>query len=93
MSKLSTQWYLYILQCCDGTLYTGVTNNLDRRLELHNSGKASRYTRGRRPVEILYWEPCRSRSGALKKEYEIKNLTRRQKEDYVHLHAIRTRIL
>ncbi len=81
--RTSGRWYLYILQCSDGTFYTGITNDLSRRLELHNSGKASRYTRSRRPVALLYNEGCRNRSSALKKEYAMKSLTRVQKEDYI----------
>lgn len=77
------KWQLYILKCSDGTFYTGITNNLVRRLEMHNSGKASRYTRSRRPVAIIYQEGCRNRSSALKKEYRIKSLSRREKEQYI----------
>jgi len=77
------KWQLYILQCNDGTLYTGITNNLPRRLEMHNSGKASRYTRSRGPVALVYQEGCRNKSGALKKEYRIKSLSRREKEQYI----------
>ncbi len=81
------KWFLYVLECSDGTLYTGITNDLGRRLELHNSGRASRYTRGRRPVTLIYQEPCRNKSYALKKEYAVKALTRSEKEDYIKRHA------
>lgn len=72
-------WYVYILQCGDSTLYTGITTELQRRLEQHNSGKASRYTRARLPVKLLYSETTSNRTEAQKREYEIKQLTRREK--------------
>lgn len=72
-------WYVYILQCKDGTLYTGATDNISRRLELHNSGKGAKYTRGRSPVVLRYSEECDSYSAALKREYAIKQLTRQEK--------------
>jgi predicted GIY-YIG superfamily endonuclease len=87
-SKPSGKWLLYIVRCRDGTFYTGITNNLDRRLELHNSGAASRYTRSRLPVALLYTEACRSKSGALRKELRIKALTRREKEEYIEAKPI-----
>jgi predicted GIY-YIG superfamily endonuclease len=79
-------WCLYMLKCSDGSLYTGITNDLARRLEQHNAGKASRYTRSRKPVKLIYQEPCRGRSRALKKEYALKSLTRKEKEDYIRDH-------
>src|SRR5438552_2855733 len=72
-------WILYILRCNDGSFYAGVTNNLSRRLIQHRDGRASRYTRSRRPVKIVYDEFCISRSDALKKEYAIKALSRKEK--------------
>ena len=72
-------WYVYILRCSDGTLYTGSTDDVVRRLAVHNSGKGAKYTRGRTPVEVVYWEGCESYSAALKREYAIKQLTRQQK--------------
>jgi predicted GIY-YIG superfamily endonuclease len=76
-------WCLYLVRCADGTLYTGITNDLQRRLGQHNSGTASRYTRSRLPVELAYREGCRGKSGALKKEYRIKSLSREEKEAYI----------
>ena len=76
-------WILYILKCHDDSLYTGITDNIDRRLLLHNLGKASRYTRSRRPVKIIYTETCIGKSIALRKEHEIKRLTRKEKEIYI----------
>lgn len=89
----SRRWYVYILKCRDGTLYTGITNDLSRREEEHNRGTASRYTRSRRPVHIIFQEPCQNRSAALKKEYAVKSLTRKDKEDYIERHAEKLRVL
>ena len=72
-------YYVYILKCADGTLYTGITNNPNRRLKAHNNGTASKYTRARRPVEFVYTEAAPDKSAALKRELEIKALTRKQK--------------
>ena len=71
--------YTYILRCADDTLYTGWTNDLDRRLAAHNNGTASKYTRPRRPVSFLYVEAHETREAAMRREYEIKQLTRREK--------------
>jgi putative endonuclease len=69
--------FVYILECSDRTLYCGWTNNLQKRLEEHAAGKAgAKYTRGRRPVRLVYREPCPTRSDALKREREIKRLSR-----------------
>ena len=81
--KRKTRWFLYILKCRDCTLYTGITIDLGRRVEQHNKGAASRYTRSRRPVRLIYQEPCRTRSHALKKEYALKRLSRKEKEMYI----------
>jgi putative endonuclease len=72
-------WFVYVLRCVDGTLYTGITKDLARRTKQHNDGTAARYTRGRRPVKLVYQEPQRGQSLALKREAAIKKLTRRQK--------------
>jgi predicted GIY-YIG superfamily endonuclease len=73
-------WSVYILQCADGTLSTGVTKDLDRRCRQHDAGTASRFTRGRRPVALVYHEAHASRRSALKREVAIKAMSRRQKE-------------
>jgi putative endonuclease len=80
-------WYLYILACRDGTLYTGITNDLTRRIEMHGKGTASKYTRSRRPVRMIHKEACRSLSDALKKEAAVKRLTRSKKEEYLRGHG------
>lgn len=68
------------MQCADGSYYTGITTDLTRRVEQHNAGTASRYTRSRLPVVVAYQEASRTRSGALKREVAIKSLTREAKE-------------
>ena len=78
--------YTYILKCKDGTLYTGWTNNIDKRLKDHNDGKGAKYTKVRRPVELVYYEEFESKEEAMKREYAIKQLTRKQKEELVAKH-------
>ena len=77
---MESNWYLYILRCKDDTLYTGITNDVEKRLEAHRSGKGAKYTRGRAPLELVYREACGSHSEALKREHQIKKLTRQEKE-------------
>ena len=71
--------YVYILQCGDGSYYTGSTTDLERRIAAHNEGKGARYTRGRGPLRLVYWEERESWSEALRREAAIKKLTRAQK--------------
>ena len=77
---MESNWYLYILRCGDGTLYTGITTDVEKRLETHRSGKGAKYTRGRNPLELVYRENCGSHSNALKREAAVKKLSREQKE-------------
>ncbi|HLP98428.1 MAG TPA: GIY-YIG nuclease family protein [Sideroxyarcus sp.] len=72
-------WVCYLLRCADDTLYCGITNDLDKRLAAHNAGEGAKYTRGRTPVELLYRESCADKSAALKRELEIKSLSRAEK--------------
>lgn len=72
-------WYLYILHCADDTLYTGITTDVQKRLEAHQSGKGAKYTRGRAPLTLVYREICGSHSDALKRELQVKRMTREQK--------------
>ncbi len=73
-------YYVYILECCDGSLYTGITTDVAKRLEEHNSSeKGAKYTKARRPVKLLYEESASDRSSASKREYAIKKLTRLKK--------------
>ncbi|HBV03327.1 MULTISPECIES: GIY-YIG nuclease family protein [Mammaliicoccus] len=71
--------YTYILECKDQTLYTGYTTDLERRLKVHNDGKGAKYTKIRRPVKLVYHEEFDNKSEALKREYALKQLTRKQK--------------
>lgn len=74
-------WYIYIVCCADGTLYTGVTTDVERRVEEHNGTvRGAAYTRSRQPVACVYTERCDSRSAALKREYRVKKLSRAEKE-------------
>ena len=72
-------FYVYLLRCADGTLYTGYTDDPVRRTKIHNAGKGAKYTRARLPVELVYQEACADKSAALRREYEIKQLNRVQK--------------
>jgi putative endonuclease len=76
-------WYVYILKCNDGTLYTGITNNLDKRVSSHNKGTGAKYTKTRLPVEVVYHEEATDRSEASKREYQIKKLSRLAKENLI----------
>lgn len=77
---MESVWYLYMLRCKDGTLYTGITTDIQKRLDAHRSGKGAKYTRGRGPLELVYSEVCGNHSEALKRELEIKALSREKKE-------------
>lgn len=71
--------YVYILSCSDNTLYTGWTNDLERRINVHSSGKGAKYTRGRLPVKLVYFEKFNDKKLAMKREYAIKGLSREEK--------------
>ena len=73
------KWYLYILECRDGTLYTGITDDVPRRLARHNAGKGAKYTRGRGPLILRYQEELDTQGDALRRELEVKRLTRQEK--------------
>ena len=75
--------YTYILKCADGTLYCGWTNDLDRRLKAHNSGKGAKYTRSRLPVALVYFEELESQAEAQRREFEIKKLPRKRKLELI----------
>ena len=74
-----SEWVVYILECKDKTLYTGITNDIKRRIEQHNAGKGAKYTVVRRPVKLLITFEMPSRSEAMKREYQIKQMTRKEK--------------
>lgn len=76
---MEKSWYLYILRCRDGSLYTGITTDVQARLEAHRAGKGAKYTRGRGPLELVYSENCGDHSAALKREFQVKALPRAEK--------------
>lgn len=79
MERSEQVWWVYILRCADGTLYTGMAADVDRRVQVHNRGQGAKYTRGRGPVEAVYREACAGRGEALRREAAIKKLPRREK--------------
>ena len=80
---MESQWYLYMLRCGDGSLYTGITTDVEKRLEAHRAGKGAKYTRGRGPLELVYRELCASHGDALRREVQIKRLSRQEKQALV----------
>jgi predicted GIY-YIG superfamily endonuclease len=80
VDKSIAQWHVYIVRCSDGTYYTGVTNDVDTRIAVHNSGRGAKYTRTRLPVSLVYAEPAGARGDALRRELEIKRMTRHHKD-------------
>ena len=72
--------YTYMLRCKDNTYYTGYTNNLEKRVKAHNEGKGAKYTKGRGPVELIYYEEYEDKQTAMRREWEIKQLTRSEKD-------------
>lgn len=75
--------YTYIVECKDKTLYTGWTNHLQKRIKTHNDGKGAKYTRSRLPVRLVYYEVYETKQEAMRREYEIKQLTRKQKKKLI----------
>jgi predicted GIY-YIG superfamily endonuclease len=82
---IDAPWFVYLLRCADGSLYTGIAKDVKRRCQQHNDGKASRYTRSRRPTKLVWHEVQPSRSSALKREAAIKAMTRRAKLALIRL--------
>jgi putative endonuclease len=80
MGEVPIKHFVYILKCRDNTLYTGYTTDVEKRCAVHNKGKGAKYTRPRRPVKVVHVEEFDTKSEALKREYAIKQMTRRQKE-------------
>jgi len=75
--------YVYIVRCCDNTLYTGYAEDIDKRIAQHNAGKASKYTRTRLPVELVYYEEVADKSSALRRELQIKQMSKSHKESLI----------
>ena len=80
---MENNWKLYILRCRDGSLYTGITTDVQKRLTAHNCGKGAKYPRSRRPVELVYQETCKDHSEALRREIQVKALNREEKEKII----------
>lgn len=80
----NNKYYLYVLECKDGSYYAGYTNNLERRIQMHNEGKGAKYTRAKRPVQLIYYECFATKQEAMRAEYYFKKLTRKEKEHYIH---------
>ena len=83
MAKSIARWWVYLLRCTDGSLYTGITTDIERRLIQHNAGTASKYTRSRRPVEMVYSKSFPNHGAALRREAAIKALTRNDKQELI----------
>ena len=81
--RMNVMNYTYILECKDGSYYTGWTNNLDKRLQDHNAGKGAKYTKARRPVLLAYYETFETKEEAMRREYAIKQMTRAEKEKLI----------
>jgi len=77
------QWFVYIVQCADKSLYTGIATDVDRRVAEHSAGQGARYTRGRGPVRLVYREKVQDRPAALKREYAIKKMPVAEKRDLI----------
>lgn len=80
---MERKWFVYMLRCGDGSLYTGIAVDVERRLQMHRSGKGAKYTRGRGPLELVYREECTDHSAALKRELSLKALTKEEKENLI----------
>ena len=80
---MEKHWYLYILRCGDGTLYTGVAVDVEKRFAMHCAGKGAKYTRGRGPLRIVYRESCGTHANALRRELEVKAMRREEKEKLI----------
>lgn len=80
---MQNKWYVYLLRCSDGTLYCGISNDVEKRCKVHNSGRGAKYTRSRLPVRVVYKEEVSDKSAALKREYAIKKLSKVQKEKMI----------
>ena len=81
-------WVCYIIRCADDTLYCGITNDLEQRLAAHNAGEGAKYTRGRGPVRLVHVEQCADKSAALKREMQIKQMTRIEKQKLYTRNAV-----
>ena len=83
VDKMGKKNYTYIVKCRDGSLYTGWTNDLEKRMKAHNAGKGAKYTKSRRPVTLVYYESFETKEEAMRREYEIKHMPREKKEKII----------
>lgn len=83
VDKMGKKNYTYIVKCMDGSLYTGWTNDLEKRMKAHNAGKGAKYTKSRRPVTLVYYESFETKEEAMRREYEIKHMPREKKEKII----------
>lgn len=83
VDKMGKKNYTYIVKCRDGSLYTGWTNDLEKRMKAHNAGKGAKYTKSRRPVTLVYYESFETKEEAMRREYEIKHMLREKKEKII----------
>lgn len=81
---MAGNYFIYIVRCRDGTLYTGYTNDIEERIRKHNRGEGAKFTRGRVPVELVYWEEFSTREEAMQREWAIKQLDRKKKLNLVN---------
>jgi putative endonuclease len=88
MSRSEETWFVYILRCADGTLYTGITKDVSRRLEQHQSGLGAKYTRGRTPLVLVYVEPIGSHGEALSREYAVKSMSLKRKQSLLERYRL-----
>lgn len=79
----NSKHYFYVVECRDASFYAGYTNQLERRINVHNQGKGAKYTRGRTPVELVYYETFETKTEAMQAEYRFKQLSRKQKEIWI----------
>ena len=86
---MSADHYVYVVECADSSLYTGYTTDVERRVDEHNAGEGAKYTRGRTPVEVVHVESFDSKSTAMSREYEVKQLSRGEKERLIRLDGSR----
>lgn len=80
---IESTWHVYLVRCTDGSLYCGIAKDLDSRIEQHNAGKGAKYTRSRRPVELVYSEPAKDQGAALRREIAIKRLQPSEKRQLI----------
>jgi putative endonuclease len=83
LKRVTAEWSLYIAECMDGTYYTGIAKDVEKRLEVHNSGKGSKYTASHGPVKLIFQEPQGDYSAALRREYQVKTLSKERKIRFV----------